>query len=500
MNSLSALDSMFLYSETNSAPMNVLGVLVIGPGAEGPPGFEQIARLVAERLPRLALFRRRLVEAPLGLTHPLWIEDPDFDLHRHLRRTRAPAPGGEPELAEVVGLLARGRLERSRPLWQLWTIKGLAEGRTALVIKVHHALADGVSGAALLASLLDLPGVEFPDVRNDPWTPEAIPTRSELVGRSLWQLARRPQARLNRVRRGGRAALRVAQAMLGEDGLAEAGLGPFAAPPTPFNRKISPFRKVAYARAELEPVRLAKAVFGATINEVVLTACTMSLRAWLRERDALPQRPLVAAVPVSTRGSGAAPGGNELSAFLVTLPVQLADPVEQLAVVRRSSRQAKRLHQRVGEDSIQELAESAPPLVARSLAQLYARTGLAHVHPPFYNLVVSNVPGPPSPLSLSGIPVQAIHPHGPVFDGAGLNLTVVSYAGSIDLGAIACRQSVPGLETIASGFADAVHELGQLASVEASAANSGDGVAEIPIAEVAQEVAEEIAQEVARVA
>ena len=125
MNSLSAIDSMFLYSETGRSPMNVLGVLVIGSGADGPPGFERIARRVAERLPRLALFRRRLVEAPLGLTHPVWIEDPDFDLHEHLHRISAPAPGGERELAEVVALLARGRLDRSRPLWQIWAIEGL---------------------------------------------------------------------------------------------------------------------------------------------------------------------------------------------------------------------------------------------------------------------------------------------------------------------------------------------------------------------------------------
>ena len=487
MNSLSALDSIFLYSETDSSPMNVLGVLVIGSGADGPPGFERIARLVAQRLPRLAPFRRRLVEAPLGLTHPVWIEDPDFDLHWHLRRISAPAPGGERELAEVVALLARGRLDRSRPLWQLWTIEGLADGCTAVVIKVHHALADGVSGLALLASLLDLPGVEAPEVRRDPWTPEAMPTPGELVGHSLWQLARKPRIGLDRIRRGGRAALRVAQAMLGEYGLAEAGLAPFAAPPTPFNREISPFRKVAYARAELEPARLAGDVFGATINEVVLTACSMSLRVWLRERDVLPERPLVAAVPVSTRCAGAAPGGNELSALLVNLPVQLADPVEQLLAVRRSSRHAKQLHRRVGEHSIRELAESAPPVLTRSLAQLYARTGLAHAHPPLCNLVVSNVPGPREPVSLAGIPVQAIHPHGPVFDGAGLNLTVVSYAGSIDLGAIACRQNVPELDVIASGFADAVSELGRLASVEVPAEDPGDGIADVPpIVEVAR--------------
>ncbi len=235
MNSLSALDSIFLYSETRSSPMNVLGVVVIGSGPDGPPGFERIERLVAERLPRLAPFRRRLVESPLGLAHPVWIEDPDFDLHRHLHRISAPAPGGEPELAEVVALLARERLDRARPLWQLWTIEGLADGGTAVVVKLHHALADGVSGAVLLASLLDLPGAELLDTRADPWTPEAMPTRSELLGRSLWRLAREPQAGIERMRRGGRAALRVARAMLGEEGLLETGLARFAAPPTPFN-------------------------------------------------------------------------------------------------------------------------------------------------------------------------------------------------------------------------------------------------------------------------
>ena len=211
----------------------------------------------------------------------------------------------------------------------------------------------------------------------------------------------------------------------------------------------------------------------------------MSLRGWLLEHDALPQRPLVAAIPVSTRDPGAPPGGNELSAFLVNLPVQVADPVEQLLVVGQASRRAKRLHRVLGEGSIQALVESAPPMVARSLAQLYAQTGLAHAHPPVYNLVISNVPGPSAPLSLAGSPVQAIHPHGPVFDGAGLNLTVMSYADSIDLGAIACRESVPDVEAIAVGFADSLRALGRLAEAKGASSVEDDVADVVEIAEVA---------------
>ncbi len=409
----------------------------------------------------LAPFRRRLVAAPLGIGHPCWLEDPDFDLDRHLCRIPVPAPGGERELADVVALIARQRLDRSLPLWQLWTVEGLAGCRTALVIKAHHALVDGVAGAGLLARLLDLPAFEGSDAEPDPWTPEALPSTSELMSRSLRRLAREPRAGLERARRGGRAALRIARTVLAESQQA----GPFVAPRTPFNTEISPFRSVAYSRTPIDALRLAKEAFGVTLNETILTACSMSLREWLLAQDALPDRPLVAAVPVSTRAAQADSDGNALSALLVSLPVQLDDPVEQLLAVRESSRQAKRLHRLLGEDSLRALAESAPPLLARALAQVYS-AGLAAAHPPLYNLVISNVPGPPSALSFAGARVRAIHPHGPVFTGAGLNLTVLSYAGSIDFGAIACRRSVPRLTAIAQGFAGAAAQLGRLAAAE----------------------------------
>ena len=456
MKPLSGLDAVFLYAETPNTPMNVIVTLVV----EGRIDFDAVVERVQARLPSLPPFRRRLVEMPLGLDHPAWIEDPDFDVRDHVTRVSAPPPGDDRALETVVGRIARRRLDRARPLWEIAVVEGLADDRTALVVKAHHAAVDGVSGAALLLHLFDRDGEDA----GDAWCADAEPAPGELVRHGLGRLRDRPRAWRDTLAHVGRSALDIARARL-EPGapIRDAAL-PFQAAESPFNGPLSPRRGIAYARTPLATAQFVRSVFGGTLNDVILAACTRALQAELLDRRALPDAPLVAAVPVSTRAlDDPADCGNRISAFLTELPVQLEDPVHQLAEVSRATRRAKRFHAALGDRTLASLAEITSPAVAERAFGLYARWRLAASHRPLFNLVISNVPGPPTALSFQGARVHALHPHGPLMEGAGLNITVMSYAGSIDVGVLACRERVPDAARVADRVAAAIEELAKVA-------------------------------------
>ncbi len=469
MKPLSGLDAAFLYGETAHAPMNVIATVVVdrSDARDALDHASIVARLEA-RLRDLPPFRRRLVETPLAVDHPVWVEDPDFALERHVRRVRAPAPGTRTELAELVARAAATRLDRSRPLWELWVVEGLEDDRIALLIRAHHAALDGVSGAAMLLHLFDR-GEAAPtsaDRDTDSWHPDPEPSTAALVARALRRTPERWSERARAAWAGGRSLAGLFRSELGPEPLSRRTALPFAAAATRFNGSLSGRRGVAYARAALADVRSIRVAFGGTTNDVVMAACTASLRALLIERGEMPEAPLVAAVPISTRDASCEPGGNHLSAMLVELPVHLPDPVHQLAEVSRSASAAKRLQGVLGARTLQTLLEAGPaPLLAGAL-QLYARWKLAALHRPLYNVLLSNVPGPPVPLSLLGAQVEALYPHGPLIEGAGLNLTVMSYAGSIDVGVLACERAVPDPDALASGVAAGIEALAKIARRE----------------------------------
>jgi WS/DGAT/MGAT family acyltransferase len=236
---------------------------------------------------------------------------------------------------------------------------------------------------------------------------------------------------------------------------------PFTAPRTPLNGAITPHRSVAFGRASLDDMKVIKRAFGTTVNDVVLAACTASLRRWLLAQDALPDKPLVASIPVSvhTEDNKDEPGVNKVSAMFVALPVQIADPLDQLLVIREETKGAKELHKALGAELLTGLAEFAPPRLINQASRLYSRLNLADRHRPLHSLVISNVPGPQIPLYCSGARVVATYPMGPILEGAGLNITVLSNLGNVDFGAIACLEMVPRIFDLATGFSDAVAEL-----------------------------------------
>jgi len=481
--SLSGIDAAFLSLETPSTPMNIVGTLVLDPASTGGGyTYERVLRMVEERLPHLAPFRRRLVAVPFGLDHPVWIEDPDLRVRSHIHRVAVPAPGSERILADLVAQIAAQPLDRTRPLWELWVVEGLAEGRVALVLKLHHAVADGVSATQLLLQLLDASpeGVDA-DGSHERMQPDRVPTSRALLALALSRLPQRSARFARLLRDTARSVAGIARSTLrGAAGGPRMPM-PFSAPQTLWNGATSPQRTVAYGSARLADVKFINSVFGTTVNHVVLTACTQTLRNYLEAHGGVPDTPLVAAIPVSLRNQDElGTYGNRISAFLVHLPVHLADPLEQLLAVRDAAVSSKELHAQLGVSALGEWAEFISTRLLGWAARFYSDRKLASRHRPLHNLVISNVRGPETPLYAAGARLTAAYPLGPLMEGAGLNITVVSYVDSVDFGVIACERSVPHVWDIALGFGAAVADLFKLANEETSETLSVTGAGAIP--------------------
>jgi WS/DGAT/MGAT family acyltransferase len=455
------MDASFLYMETPNVHMHVTGVLVLDPSAmDGEYSFERIRDKVQARLPVLPLMRKRIAPVPFGLDHPMVFNDPDFDIENHVHRITIPAPGTRRELAQVVGDVSSRPIDRSLPLWEMWVVEGAEDGTVSLVTKIQHSMIDGVTGADLMSKLLDLEP-DATDPEDDDFVAEHVPGDAELVAGSFTGFAANPARGAKAFMRTGRSLAGIAGTLVGWDPTEGPGPAlPFMAPRTTFTAAITPHRAIAFGQAQLDDMRFIKSTFGVKVNDVVLAAVTRTLRYWLDDHDDLPDGPLVCSVPVSVHGAGDDDGGtNQVSAMFVRLPVHLEDPVQQLMAVHDDTQSSKVMSNAIGADLLRDLTQFAPPAVFNQAVRLYSSSKLADRHRPIHNLVVSNVPGPPVPLYCAGARVVAVYPFGPVLEGAGINITVLSNMGNVDFGIISCRELVPDLWDIAEGFGSAVLEL-----------------------------------------
>ena len=461
MQRLSGMDTAFLYLETPTAHMHVHAVMVLDPSTvPGGYSFEKVKAHLATRLPLLPEFRRRLAFVPFDLHRPVWFDDPHFDFDYHIRRIAVPAPGSIDQVAEIVGDIAGRGLDRSRPLWEFWVIEGVEHDAVVVVARMHHATIDGVTGSSLVTSILDLePNPPASVTAPADWQPEHKPSDLELLGRALLSRLRRPAPlavamALPDLLRGVTNIARVRR-----DVSLPSGGTPFNTPHTPWNAPLTAHRRVAFASVSLDEVKMIKDAFGATVNDVVLATATGALRSYLQRLDALPDRPLLAACPVSVRNEETADidSANKVSAMFVSLPTHLDNVEAQLAYIRDTTKGAKEEHSALGARTIMELGELAGPLIFGLASRLLG--GLAHRRTAPINLVISNVPGPSFPLYLAGARVVSMLPLGPPIEGAGLNITVLSYLDRIDWGFIACRELVPRLNDMAHGIHDAHQEL-----------------------------------------
>ncbi len=459
MEQLSAMDASFFYVESPAVPQHVLGVMVLdAAGSGGKYSYERFRRGLDERVHLMPAFQRRPVQAPLNLDHPYWVHDHDLVLDDHLHRATLPAPGDLRALGRFVGEVGSTLLPRDRPLWELWIVDGLEGGRVAMVSKMHHSTIYGSAGADMMAHLLDL-DPDGREVEKAPVIPdEPLPSSVELLRLAAVNGVRRP---VRTVRGAASAVKRVGSlggAVVGSLTKRSSAALPFSAPRTLINGRLTEGRDTAFARVPFEDIKAVKNHFGTKVNDVVLAAVTTSLREYLLARGGLPSKPLVASVPMNV-GAGAVAGTDKITAIMVPLPVQTADPVERLKQIADFSVESKGFTDALGVDTVGEVAELVPPLLMVGGSKLYDGFGLSRFHPPLQSLVVSNMPGPPIPLYLAGARVDGVYPFGPLLPGSGLNITVLSNMGNLDVGLIGCPSLVPDLWDIADGFAAAVAEL-----------------------------------------
>lgn len=466
MRQLSGLDTSFLAMETASTYGHTSGLLVLDP-SELDERFdaERVKRLLQERLHLLEPFRWRLIEVPFDMDRPYWINDPDFDIDFHVRELALPKPGNADQLSEQVSRLVARPLDRNRPLWELYVIHGLEGGRVALLTKMHHAAVDGASGVEILTTLMDTEPYPAPTPPPESaWEPDQVPGQWELIGRSYLNWAQQPT-------RLWRAQQRMVENLLrrnGDEPVSFAGRPdgtllnppPAPAPQTSFNRVITPHRRFAFGTLPLDEVKRVKNARGVTVNDVVLALTTRALRRWLIAHNELPSDPLLAMVPVSVRTADQkASYGNRVSMMVVPLPTNESDPAVQLSQVHQSTKAAKEQFKAVPADELLEFSDMAPPSLMIQAAQTVSRMRIADVTNPPANLVVSNVPGPTAPLYCAGARLEAMHPVSTITDGMGLNVTVMSYLGNLDVGLISCRELIPDLWLMLSWFRDGLDDL-----------------------------------------
>jgi diacylglycerol O-acyltransferase len=456
---LSPLDVSFLYLEESSTAMHVGGVAIFAPREDGEPfDYEELVRLIGERIGQVPRFRQKVRWVPGRVANPVWVDDPDFDVSFHVRRSALPRPGSDEQLRDLVGRLMSRQLDRSRPLWEMYLVEGLCDGRTAVITKTHHAMVDGVAAMDIGSVILDL----TPTPRStepEHWVPGAQPSTVQLLAGAVSDLLTRPTEGLNTLR-SGLADVRVlggraATALTGV--LSAAKVVRIAAPMSPLNVAIREQRRFGMARTDLEDHRRIRQAHGGTVNDVVLAVVAGALRTWMltRGEPVTPASTLRAMVPVSVRpDEQRGELGNKVASYFCDLPIGEANPVMRLHQISYSMREVKDSHQSLGAEAIVAMAGFAPP----TLHSLGARAGSA-LSRRLFNLVVTNVPGPQVPLYAAGARMLEVYPVVPLAKNQAVCVGVTSYDGQVCYGLNADRDAMPDIDVLSGCLVEALAEL-----------------------------------------
>ena len=457
---LSALDASFLHIEDSSAHMHVASVMLFeGP----PPPYDELLDGIEDRLGLVPRYRQRLAYVPLGQGRPRWVDDPHLNLRYHVRVTALPSPGSEEQLMDLAGRVFSQQLDRDKPLWEIWLVEGLEDDRFALLAKTHHALVDGVSGIDIVSVLFDTsPEPAAPTAAGERWLPRPLPSSAQLLGEALLERATVPGEVARSVRavfRGPRRVLDgLKNAAVGVGAMAWAGLNP--APASPYNGTIGPHRRFTWVRAELRDIKAIKDSLGGTVNDVVLATVAGALGRHLRRRghetDGLE---LKAMIPVSVRAEvERGQLGNKVAAMMAPLPVWCQEPLARLDLVRQELADLKQGGQAVGAQVLTDLSGFAPPTIMDQAARLMSRQR-------FFNLVVTNVPGPQFPLYLSGRRMLDPFPMVPLAAGQALGVALLSYDGKINFGLVGDYDMLWDIDELADDVRASLAELADTAGV-----------------------------------
>jgi diacylglycerol O-acyltransferase / wax synthase len=456
---LSGLDASFLALEKDGAHMHVGSVLVFE--GDAPP-YEELRHAVEARLHLVPRYRQKLAFPPLIQARPVWVDDPHFNAGYHVRHSALPEPAEYEQLRKLAGRVFSQQLDRAKPLWEIWLVERVGDDWFALVYKSHHALVDGISGVDIATVLLDLEPDPAPAEPPPAWHPRPEPSAAKLIADALAERALIPVD----AARGAAGAFVAPRAAASAGAKVVGGLaatvtaGLSAAPPSPLNTRIGPHRRFAWVDAELDRFKAIKGALGGTVNDVVLAVVAGAVRAHLIRRGREPANfELKAMVPVSVRADeerGAL--GNRVTTMWAPLPVGLADPIERFRAVHDSLGDLKASGQAVGAATLTRLAGFAAPTVLDQAARLQAVQR-------FFNLTVTNVPGPQFPLYLLGRRMRAVYPLVPLALNTALGVAVVSYDGGIYFGLVGDFDAVPDLDELASDLQSAIAELAAAASV-----------------------------------
>jgi WS/DGAT/MGAT family acyltransferase len=449
---LSGLDASFLYLEKPGVHMHVAGLSLFGPRQDGSfLTYDDVERVVEARLRLAPRLRRKLRQVPGNLSRPVWVDDDRFDLDFHLRHASVPSPGGRFELERAVGRVLSRPLDRTKPLWELYVFEDLSEDRTAILLKLHHAMADGIGGMMIASALFDLSPDAPLGATDEVWSPEPAPHVQDLILDAAEDVLLHPIQGLSHMARQPRL---LAETVAATAGALRTVAGMGAPPRGPFDGRVGPNRRFATAERPFEMFRSIKQGLGGTVNDVVLTVVAGGVHSLLESRgEPRRGRTLRAMVPVSVRSPGESGDiGNRIAPVFVDVPIGRMAARTRLRRVRAAAARIKDSGMAVGADTIIGLGAYAPPALHATAARLIAQAR-------WCNIVVSNIPAPQVPLYLAGAPMEASYPAMNLKEDCGLSIACTSAAGTMAFGLTADWDRVPDIDVLARGIESAIDEL-----------------------------------------
>jgi WS/DGAT/MGAT family acyltransferase len=456
---VSGIDAAFLYTETPTSPMNIGSVVII----DGTIDFKTFKDTVHSRIHQFEKLRQRLVYVPFSVDYPYWVDDPNFDIDLHIKNIALPKPGAWKQLRDVASQIFSEPLDQNRPLWSMVFVEGLdnipqvPKGSIAIISKIHHVAIDGVGGAGLLSLFLDFTpeSREIPEPK--PYNPKPLPSEISLIVNSTLSFAKDPLKFPKMVSNTLKATLKAG--FLTRMHLSELPTVPFTAPATPLNGLISARRKWNSAILSLERVQNLKNIMGTTLNDVLLGICSGALRRYLLEKGKLPEKSLVAMVPISTRDKDSQETDNQITAMLVQIATNIADPIERLEIIHENNNRGKTYQGAIGAKTLSSMADAIPFGIANQAARLYSRFKISEFHKPVFNVAITNVPGPRIPLYINGHKMITVMGSAPIIDGMGLIITILSYDGHITISPVSDANSMPDLDDFTRYLWESANEL-----------------------------------------
>jgi len=459
---ISGSDAAFLYAESPTSPMHIATLNIV----EGSLKFEDFKEIVASKLDLIPKFRQRLLNVPMNLDYPYWVDDPNFDIDLHLNRIKLPDPSNWKTLRNLNSTLFSSPLDLRRPLWSVHFIEGIDEiaqvpkGSVAIVTKVHHVMIDGSSGVGLLGVLYDSDenGKQKKRSKPKPFNPEPLPDDISLLLKSGYGFLKNPlkipktvtETVVNFVKSKAASKLSIQK---------EFSSTKFPVPITIFNGKISAKRTWGTAILSFDRINALRKVVGGSINDMILGICAGAIRRYLVEKEKLPLHPLVANVPISIRSEDSKAMNNQIANMMIQLATHIEDPLERLEYIQEQTMLGKSRHNTMGAKTLAKMADVVPFGLANLAAGLYSKYNIKDLHRPPFNVTITNVPGPNAPLFLNGHKVVSIFGLTPVVDGFGLIIAAFSYNGQVSITTTSDAKTMPDADVFSKYIRESANEL-----------------------------------------